>query len=95
MHHIYKLPETLDAGSHMLTNKIIIGDALEVMKRLPDSLADVVFLDPPYHLQLQPKRLIRWNVRTPVRGWTIDGINFHHSKNTTRSSQAYLLNLRG
>ena len=33
-------------------NKIIKGDALAVLKRLPDSSADLVFADPPYNLQL-------------------------------------------
>ena len=33
-------------------NKIIIGDSIEVLKKLPDNSVDLVFADPPYNLQL-------------------------------------------
>ncbi len=48
-------------------NKIILGDCLEVMKKMSSEIADMVFFDPPYFLQLpDKKRLIRWEVKTEV-----------------------------
>lgn len=32
------------------TNKVILGDALEVMKKIPDNSVDVTFADPPFNL---------------------------------------------
>ncbi|MBI1393502.1 MAG: site-specific DNA-methyltransferase [Alphaproteobacteria bacterium] len=32
--------------------RIVIGDAVDVLKRLPDASVDLVFADPPYNLQL-------------------------------------------
>ncbi len=51
-----------------IKNKIILGDALEVMKKIPDESIDLVFIDPPYFLQLPKKKLVRWNVKTNVEG---------------------------
>jgi DNA modification methylase len=53
-----------------LTNKVILGDSLNVLKKLPDACADLIFFDPPYFLQLPKKKLIRWNVHT-----TVDAVN--------------------
>jgi 16S rRNA G966 N2-methylase RsmD len=47
----YSLDDILDA--------VIWGDALQVLPKLPDEMADMVFIDPPYFLQLPPKRLLR------------------------------------
>ena len=55
---------TLDA----IRNKIILGDALEVLRKIPDESVDLVFIDPPYFLQLPKKKLVRWNVKTTVVG---------------------------
>jgi modification methylase len=33
----------------METNKIIQGDCLEELKKLPDNSVDLVFTDPPYN----------------------------------------------
>lgn len=55
----YSLPQVLD--------KVILGDALEVLAKLPAESVDMVFVDPPYFLQLPAKRpLRRWTVRTTV-----------------------------
>lgn len=35
-----------------MRNKIINGDSIEALSRLPDSSVDMVFADPPYNLQL-------------------------------------------
>ena len=47
-------------------NKVFLGDALEVLKKLPEEFVDLVFMDPPYFLQLPSKKLVRWNVKTEV-----------------------------
>ncbi len=48
-------------------DSIIHGDCLEVLKKLPQEVVDMVFFDPPYYLQLpKGKRLVRWYVRTEV-----------------------------
>ena len=49
-------------------NKIIRGDCVEVLKKLPDNSIDLIFADPPYNLQLS-KELYRPN-QTKV-----DGVN--------------------
>ena len=38
------------------TNKIILGECIEIMDSLPSNSIDMVFADPPYNLQLE-KRL--------------------------------------
>jgi DNA modification methylase len=55
--------------THQLRNKLIHGDALKVLKRIPDESVDMVFVDPPYFLQLPNKKLLRWN------GTVVDGVN--------------------
>lgn len=47
-------------------DRIIQGDALKVLDKLPPESVDMVFIDPPYFLQLPRKRLRRWNVNTDV-----------------------------
>jgi len=32
------------------THKIILGDALKVLKTIPDNSVDLVFADPPYNM---------------------------------------------
>jgi len=49
-------------------NSVILGDALKVLKKLPREIFDMVFIDPPYFLQLPKKELRRWKVRTIVEG---------------------------
>jgi DNA modification methylase len=51
-----------------IRNKIILGDVLNVLKKIESNLFDMVFLDPPYFLQLQKKKLKRWNAKTDVEG---------------------------
>ena len=36
-----------------LQNKIINGDSLKELKKIPDETFDLIFADPPYNLQLQ------------------------------------------
>ncbi len=49
-----------------IINKVILGDALRVLKKLPSSVVDMVFMVPPYFLQLPSKKLRRWKVKTEV-----------------------------
>jgi DNA modification methylase len=51
-----------------IKNKVIQGDAFKVLKRIPEESFDMVFIDPPYFLQLSKKELKRWNVKTTVNG---------------------------
>ncbi len=51
-----------------IKNKIILGDAVKVLKKIDDEVFDMVFIDPPYFLQLPNKKLIRWTVKTVVEG---------------------------
>ncbi|MFZ8860267.1 MAG: DNA-methyltransferase [Thermocrinis sp.] len=51
-----------------IKNTVIQGDALEVLKKIPPEVFDMVFIDPPYFLQLKRKRLKRWNSKTLVKG---------------------------
>ena len=36
-----------------LNNKIVNGDSLKELKKIPDETFDTIFADPPYNLQLQ------------------------------------------
>jgi len=51
-----------------IKNKVILGDALKVLKKIDDEVFDMVFIDPPYFLQLPNKILRRWTVKTVVEG---------------------------
>jgi DNA modification methylase len=51
-----------------IKNKVIQGDAFKVLKKIPQETFDMVFIDPPYFLQLSKKELKRWNVKTTVNG---------------------------
>jgi DNA modification methylase len=51
-----------------LLNKVVQGDAREVLKKMPEASVDLVFFDPPYYLQLPKKHLTRWQVHTDVNG---------------------------
>ncbi|MBM3733942.1 MAG: site-specific DNA-methyltransferase [Acidimicrobiia bacterium] len=42
----------MTAGASIKTNRIIVGDCVEVMSALPEACVDMVFADPPYNLQL-------------------------------------------
>jgi len=51
-----------------IKNKVILGDAFKVLKKIDDEVFDMVFIDPPYFLQLPKKKLKRWKVKTIVEG---------------------------
>ncbi len=54
-----------------LIDRVIAGDTLEILPKLPDECVDSVFVDPPYFLQLPKKRLKRWS------GSDVDGVDDH------------------
>jgi DNA modification methylase len=50
-----------------IIDSVIHGDCLDILKRIPSRSIDMVFIDPPYFLQLpRGKKLVRWYVRTIV-----------------------------
>ena len=51
-----------------IKNKVIIGNAFDVLKKIDAETFDMVFVDPPYFLQLPNKELRRWTVKTRVEG---------------------------
>lgn len=51
-----------------IRNKIVWGNAFKVLKKIDDEVFDMVFIDPPYFLQLPNKELRRWKVKTVVEG---------------------------
>jgi len=59
-------PEIKSYSLQEVLNKVILGDALKVLKKLPEESVDMIFMDPPYFLQLPNKKLRRWTVKTEV-----------------------------
>lgn len=47
-----------------IRDKVILGDAIDVLKKIDSEIFDMVFIDPPYFLQLQNKKLRRWSTNT-------------------------------
>jgi len=56
-------------------DRIIHGDSFNVLPKLPPETYDLVFMDPPYFLQLPKKELRRWKVKT-----TVDAVDDHWDK---------------
>ncbi len=72
-----KLPKLIRDASNIssyntedIENSIIHGDSLNVLDRMKENSFDMVFIDPPYFLQLPNKELKRWKVKT-----TVDAVN--------------------
>ncbi len=59
-------PEIKKYSLEDVLNRVILGDALKVLKKLPEESVDMIFMDPPYFLQLPNKKLRRWTVKTEV-----------------------------
>jgi len=59
-------PQAQGYSLEQVKNKVILGDALKVLKKLPSEAVDMVFIDPPYFLQLPNKTLRRWKVKSLV-----------------------------
>ena len=52
-----------------IRGRIILGDALEVLPKIDARSFDMVFIDPPYFLQLPKRKLIRWS------GTVVNGVS--------------------
>ncbi len=76
MHH--RVVREEDFTGYEFENTLIQGDCLKVMEKLPDESYDMVFIDPPYFLQLPKKQLRRWKVRTEVNGVCEEWDNFEN-----------------
>jgi len=63
-----------------ILNKIIVGDSLKELKRLPEMSVDLVFADPPYNLQLDGELLRPNNTR-------VDGV--HHDWDKFKNFETY------
>ncbi len=51
-----------------IKNRVILGNALKVLEKMDGETVDMVFIDPPYFLQIPRKELRRWGVKTQVEG---------------------------
>lgn len=60
----------------MVLNKVILKNALIVLEKLPEESVDMIFMDPPYFLQLPNKKLRRWTVKTEVNAVNDDWDKF-------------------
>jgi len=70
-------------------NKIILGNFLKVLDKFPEESFDMVFIDPPYFLQLPNKKLKRWSVNTEV-----DAVNDEWDKfNSFKEYDDFLTNM--
>jgi len=45
-----KIPQKIEKYSKLPVNEIICGDAIEIMKKIPDNSTDMTFADPPFNL---------------------------------------------
>lgn len=73
-------------------NKIVKGDCIEILKKLPDNSVDLIFADPPYNLQLQGE-LWRPN-QTKVDAVNDDWDKFISFEDYDRFSQEWLKECR-
>jgi modification methylase len=73
-------------------NRVIVGDSLEELRRLPGESVDLVFADPPYNLQLE-RDLLRPN-NTVVDGVDDDWDKFSSFADYDRFSRAWLAECR-
>ncbi len=55
-------------------DKVLSGDCLSQLKKIPSGSIDLIFADPPYNLQLDNKELLRPN------NTRVDGVNDHWDK---------------
>ncbi|RTZ59099.1 MAG: site-specific DNA-methyltransferase [Gammaproteobacteria bacterium] len=77
-----------------IINAIILGDALKILKKLPPKIFDMVFIDPPYFLQLPKKTLRRWKVKTVVEGVYDDWDKFSSFEEYDNFIQSLLLEIK-
>ena len=75
-------------------NSVILGDALKVLKKIPEEIFDMVFIDPPYFLQLPKKELRRWTVKTVVEGVNDDWDKFQSFEEYDKFIQNLLVEVK-
>ena len=74
------------------TNKIHLGDSLDLLNKLDDKSIDLIFLDPPYNLQLN-KELTRPN-HSVVNGVSHDWDKFDNYQSYDQFTYSYLENCK-
>jgi len=72
-------------------NKIINGDSLEELKKIPSETFDLVFADPPYNLQLKIPLQDQTEAKSVLL--TINGINLKALKSMTNLRLLGFLNV--
>src|SRR5260221_5136302 len=73
-------------------NRVLVGDCLQELAKLPDASVDLVFADPPYNLQLE-RQLLRPN-NTVVDGVDDAWDKFSSFADYDRFSRAWLAECR-
>jgi len=48
--NIFEIPQKIEKYSKLPINQIICGDAIEIMKKIPNNSMDMTFADPPFNL---------------------------------------------
>ena len=76
------------AAAAAATNRVLVGDCLEELRKLPSESIDLVFADPPYNLQLE-RDLLRPN-NTIVDGVDDDWDKFSSFADYDEFSRAWL-----
>lgn len=71
-------------------NQILLGDCIEMMRRIPDGSVDAVFADPPYNLQLGAKTLYRPEDQTAARAVRDEWDSFESSVAYDEFTRAWL-----
>jgi modification methylase len=89
-----RVPKGLRVGLSQAVpaNRVLVGDCLEELARLPDASVDLVFADPPYNLQLE-RELLRPN-NTVVDGVDDAWDKFSSFADYDRFSRAWLAECR-
>jgi modification methylase len=70
---VRRRPCPAGAGARVLADRILVGDCLDELRRVPTGTVDLVFADPPYNLQLASELLRPNNTR-------VDGVDDHWDK---------------
>ena len=73
-----------------IKNKIIHGNSLDILKKIPENSVDLIFADPPYNLQLS-KTLLRPD-QTKVDGVKENWDNFDSFKHYDDFTNLWLRN---
>jgi len=81
------------AASAFALDRVIRGDCLEELKKIPTASVDLVFADPPYNLQLD-RELLRPNNHTRVDGVDDDWDKFADFAEYDRFTRAWLSQCR-